>query len=61
MADRWRKASYSNSFSNCVEIAGVPGGAAVRDSKDQAGPVLRYSAAAWDRFLTRVKDGAFDV
>jgi hypothetical protein len=32
---------------NCVEVAGVPGVISVRDSKDQAGPVLAFPEHAW--------------
>ncbi len=35
----------------------MPDGAAVRDSKDSGGPVLRFSAEAWQAFLSAVKDG----
>ena len=34
------KSSYSASQGECVEIAALPGGAAVRDSKDPDGPAL---------------------
>ncbi|GAA0582634.1 DUF397 domain-containing protein [Actinomadura livida] len=37
----WRKASRSGeNGGNCVELAGLPGVVAVRDSKDPDGPVL---------------------
>jgi hypothetical protein len=37
----WRKSSYTTSNGgNCVELAGLPGAVAVRDSKDPNGPVL---------------------
>lgn len=37
-ARRWRKSSYSNTGTNCVELAGTLD--AVRDSKNPSGPVL---------------------
>ena len=55
----WRKASYSaNGGGNCVEIA-RPGrrGVLVRDSKDQGGPRLAFTAAEWKAFVCRVKTG----
>ena len=33
----WRKSSYSSQPVTCVEVGRVPGGAAVRDSKDPDG------------------------
>ncbi|TQM66477.1 uncharacterized protein DUF397 [Actinomadura hallensis] len=43
----WRKSSRSTSTGgNCVELAGVAGAVAVRDSKDPEGPVLLLTRAA---------------
>ncbi|TDE33970.1 DUF397 domain-containing protein [Actinomadura sp. 6K520] len=43
----WRKSSYSGSNGgDCVELAGLPGVVAVRDSKDPDGPVLLLPRAA---------------
>jgi hypothetical protein len=47
---RWRKATRSGSNADCVEVAD---GVMVRDSKDPDGPVLAFSPAAWQAFLTR--------
>ena len=58
---KWRKSTRSGQSGNCVEVADLPaGGRAVRDSKDPAGPVLRFTAAEWDAFVDGVKDGEFD-
>ncbi len=54
---RWRKSSYSSNQGECVEVAPLPNGTAVRDSKDKSGPALRLSAAAWRTFLRDVKAG----
>ncbi len=37
----WRKSSFTGN-ENCVEVALVAGGFAVRDSKDPGGPVLVF-------------------
>jgi hypothetical protein len=54
----WRKASYSsNGGANCVEVARYGSRVLVRDTKDQTGPVLRFSPAAWRRFADRLRGG----
>jgi hypothetical protein len=54
---RWRRSSYSgNGGGNCVEVApNLPGGVAVRDSKDPDGPVLIISQDEWASFIIRVR------
>lgn len=47
----WRKSSFSDGAETCVEVAPVPAGFAVRDSKQPAGPILAFDAARWRRFL----------
>jgi len=55
------KSSLSFSNSNCVEVASLPdGGIGVRDSKDSAGPVLRFTSDEWRAFLGGVRNGEFD-
>ena len=57
----WRKSSLcDNSSGNCVEVAIVPDAVMVRDSKTPDGPVLIYTRAEWDAFLTGAKLGEFD-
>lgn len=52
----WRKSSYSNgSGGNCIEIATPDRVVAVRDSKDPAGPVLRFTPRAWRCFVAGVR------
>ena len=58
---RYRKSSYSGAENNCVEVAvTADGGRAVRDSKDQAGPSLRYAPEAWSAFIAAARDGEFE-
>ncbi|MFD5492097.1 DUF397 domain-containing protein [Streptomyces sp. GDS52] len=48
----FRKSSYSQAESNCVEVAETaPGGRAVRDSKQRGGPLLIVSRESWRAFL----------
>jgi hypothetical protein len=42
-------------------VASLPGGAiGVRNSRDSAGPVLRFTPAEWHAFLGGVRNGEFD-
>jgi len=56
----WRKSTYSGGDNtNCVEVAQLSNGAAVRDSKDPAGPKLTFPAAAWAAFTAGIHAGDF--
>ncbi|WP_381794120.1 DUF397 domain-containing protein [Streptomyces niveus] len=51
----WFKSSYSSGEGGqCVEIARVPDAVLVRDSKQDAGPVLAVPAAGWADFVSFV-------
>lgn len=58
----WKKSSRSNGSggNNCVEVAFLDDGVAVRDSKDPGGPALLFNRAEWAAFLGGAKDGEFD-
>ena len=56
----WRKSTLSTNGS-CVEVAIVDDYVAVRDSKDQHGSVLLFTAAKWKAFAGGVRQGEFDV
>lgn len=56
----WIKSSYSGGDSpDCVEVAALSNGRAVRDSKDPHGPMLMISSAQWAAFTTGARSGAF--
>lgn len=58
----WRKARRStDNGGSCVELAALPGGTAVRDSKNPTGPVLEFTPGEWRRFTGRVKCGVHDL
>lgn len=53
----WRKSTFSSSNGgNCVEVArNLPGGVAVRDSKDPDGPALVFTPSDWEAFTAGLK------
>lgn len=55
----WRKSTFSNSQAACVEVADLPGGHAVRDSKDLTGSALSFGSAQWSAFTSGVRAGEF--
>ena len=58
----WRKSRRSDGGGNCVEVAAATDGTVgVRDSKNQTGPVLAFTPAAWAAFLDGVRNGEFDT
>ncbi|GAA3761769.1 hypothetical protein HDA32_005749 [Spinactinospora alkalitolerans] len=51
----FRKSSYSAGANECVEVADLPTGAAMRDSKRPDAGHLGFASGEWDAFLTAVK------
>jgi hypothetical protein len=51
----WRVSTYTGGQGNCVEVGRSATTIAVRDTKDRAGPVLRFDLAAWRAFTQRLK------
>ncbi|MFD0856920.1 DUF397 domain-containing protein [Actinomadura adrarensis] len=60
-ATRWRKSSHSaGSGGDCVEIADITQGIAIRDSKDPQGPHLIIHTTAWHSLAREIKTGIHD-
>jgi hypothetical protein len=59
----WKKGSRSNGNggNNCVEVALLDTGIAVRDSKNRTGPALLFTPAEWTAFVDSAKGGEFDL
>lgn len=58
----WRKSTYSNAGGDCVEVAFLSAGrVALRDSKNQSGPVLVFNDREWAAFTAGAKEGQFDL
>jgi hypothetical protein len=57
----WRKSSHSGGQSECLEVCTVHEAVQVRHSKEQDGPVMRFSQAEWRAFLAAVRSREFDT
>lgn len=56
----WRKSTFSGDQENgngCVEVAPMPTGIAVRDTKDRSLAPHLYSGPAWSALLAAVRSG----
>jgi hypothetical protein len=51
----WRKPRRSVGNGACVEVTVAVSGIAVRDSTDQSGPMLAYTAESWRSFARSVR------
>ncbi len=61
-AAAWRKSRFCNGASACVEVAPLAdGNVALRDSKEQDGPVLVFTPEEWAAFTAGVREGEFDL
>jgi hypothetical protein len=59
LSAEWRKSSYS-AANGCIEVSFSEGNVAIRDSKDQQGPILVFTPTEWTAFLSGVRSGEFD-
>ena len=51
----WRKSSYSgDNGGECIEVAAA-GAVLVRDTADRSGPVLTFTAEAWQAFTATIR------
>ena len=58
---RWRKSTYSMGSGDCVEFSQLPTGeVALRDSKDQSGPVLVFGPGECGTFVSGLRGNEFD-
>jgi hypothetical protein len=57
----WRKSTRSGSNGQCVEARRIDDTVQVRDSKNQAGPVLSFTLDEWAAFTGGVRDREFDL
>ena len=58
---RFRKSSRSEDVGHCVEVALTGAGAAVRDSKNAGGPVLRFGGAVLPTLVGKIRTGSLDL
>jgi hypothetical protein len=57
-AANWRTSTHSGPNGDCVQLAGLRDGVAVRDSKDPAGPVLRFSRREMASLIGQLRTSA---
>ena len=57
----WRKSSYSNGATQCVEAASIGGLTAIRDSKDPEGPVLLIAGTQMRGLVHRIRTGQLSL
>lgn len=55
-AELFRKSTYSQP-QNCVEVADLPDGSAVRDTQNRAAGYLMFALAEWAGLVASVRQG----
>jgi hypothetical protein len=58
---QWCKSSHSGGGNDCVEVAVMSGGTAVRDSKDPEGGAFTLPSAGWRGLLDAARSGGLDL
>jgi Domain of unknown function (DUF397) len=58
-SNAWRRSTASGG-TNCVEVSVTGESVLMRHSQGPQGPVLKFSLAEWEAFLTGVRNGEFD-
>lgn len=51
----WRRSSHSTSGENCVELAALPTGITLRDSKNPVGPYLAVARPAFRHLIEQIR------
>jgi predicted secreted Zn-dependent protease len=59
-SDTWRRSTASGT-TNCVEVSVTSESVLMRHSQRPDEPVLEFSHAEWEAFLTGVRGGEFDL
>lgn len=57
----WRTSSHSGGQNNCVQVADLPSGVAVRDSKNPDDGMLLLTSGTWRRLARQAKAGELDL
>jgi len=60
-SDVWRKSTAPQGGGDCVEVSITSESVLMRHSQSPHGPVLKFSLAEWQAFLTGVRNGEFDT
>jgi hypothetical protein len=60
LSTTWRKSTRSNADGSCVEVRRERDEVHVRDTKNQRGPILRFTTDSWREFVADVQEGHFD-
>ncbi|PRW61866.1 DUF397 domain-containing protein [Actinopolyspora mortivallis] len=56
----WRKSTYTQQETACVEVGRINEGAAVRDTKDRSAGYFTADHQQWSAFINAIKTNRFD-